>query len=179
MEDTEVFAAARSVLNPVAFEDARLGTFEPHPSVPEFFGQMREWLGAETVFEVILEPLGPAAREAALAMARMAWDNREAIDTEIREAVTEGVYGERPADIQIAVVAEDGTTTTVDDEDERPKLTREQFRTDHKLAKVSCSARGYCDFHYTVQNDEWYWSYRATIMRGEDGGWYLDGWEFP
>lgn len=179
VEDAEVFAAAQSLLNPVAFEDPVFGTFEPHSSIPEFFGQIREWLGQETVFEVILEPLGPEAREAALSMARIAWDNREVIDAEIREAVTEAVYGERPADIQIAKVTADGATTSVDGVDEGPRLTRDAFRTDHRLKRVSCSAQGYCDFRYEVQNDEWFWSYRATIMRSDAGSWHLDGWDFP
>lgn len=176
--DSEVLAAADATLNPEPFEDPELGTFLPHSSIPEYFGQMREWLGQETTFEVILEPLGPNAREAAMAMARMAWNEREEIDAAIRAAVTEGVYGERAEELQVAIVTPEGETAAPPEE-EGPKLTRAQFQTDHKLERVSCSAQGYCDYQYTVQNDEWYWSYRATIMLREDGSWYVDGWEFP
>lgn len=178
VEDAAIVAAADSILNPVAFDDPELGTFEPHSSIPEYLGQMREWFGKEAIFEVILEPLGPGAREAALAMARMAWAEREAIDAQIRKEVTEGVFGEPAVQLEAASVGVDGTVTPVEDADEGPKLTRDQFQTDHVLTRVSCSAQGYCDFHYAVQNDEWYWSYRATIRRTDDG-WFLDGWEFP
>jgi len=176
--DDEVSAAADLIFNPQAFDDPELGTFEPHPSAFGYFGQLREWLGEETIFEVILEPMGPNAREQALSMARLAWAERAAIDAQIREQVTDHIYSNRTAEAGLVLAPVDGSVAPEEEEDSGPSLSREDFNSDHKLVSVSCSAQQYCVFGYSAQQASWEWSYNATIMLSDDG-WYVDGWDFP
>ncbi|MEL7446821.1 MAG: hypothetical protein AAGK02_13600 [Pseudomonadota bacterium] len=175
--DEEVVAAADRLLRPPAIEDAKLGIFEATPPFIENFGQQRDWLGKEILFELILEPLGPNAREHALAMARIAWKNRKTIDAQIREAITDHIYSRRAQEAGIMLVPLDGDGPSIT-EDELPPLSREDFKADHKLVYVHCSAQDYCSYSYVAQKAGWEWSYWATIRRNEDS-WSLDGWAFP
>lgn len=178
VSDKEVMAAADRLLNPPAINDANLGRFKADPPHIENFGQQREWLGEQITFELLLNPLSPTAREHALAMAQMAWQDRKAIDANIREAVTDHIYSNRVHEAGIVLVPVDGKP--LDEEaDEMPKLSREAFKADHKLVYIHCSAQDYCSYSYVAQTAGWEWSYWATIRRDKgDDGWYLDGWVF-
>ena len=176
VEDAELAAAADALFRPSAFVDSELGEFEPHSVLFDHFGQVREWLGKDTIFEVILEPMGPDARERALDMARIAWKDHKAIDETIREAITDHIYSRRAEEAGIVLVPVDGGEPIV--EDELPKLSRAEFKADHRLERVSCSAQDYCSLQYSATKLDWHWSYRATIRRKDDG-WRLDGWDFP
>ncbi len=176
VEDAELTAAADALFRPSAFVDPELGEFEPHSRLFDHFGQVREWLGKDTVFEVILEPMGLDARDRALNMARIAWNDHKAIDETIREAITDHIYSRRAEEAGIMLVPVDGGEPIV--EDELPKLSHAEFEKDHRLTRVSCSAQDYCSLQYTADKPEWHWSYTATIRRKDDG-WYLDEWDFP
>ena len=181
INDNEVTAAADAILNPVPFTDAELGVFEPHPSLPDHFGQSREFMGTPMIFEVILEPLAPGSRELALSMARLVWGDLETIDSEIRETITDHIYSRRAQQAGIVLLPlDEGQPVSADGgADELPKLTREQFQFDHALLRMSCSSLSYCTLRYFTQDASWEWSYSATIRRNDDGEWYLDGWDFP
>ncbi|MEO1046623.1 MAG: hypothetical protein AAFX04_14385 [Pseudomonadota bacterium] len=177
VEDPELAAAADRIFNPLPFTDAELGEFEPHSRLFDHFGQVRQWLGKDIIFELILEPMGPDARDRALAMAHLAWNDHAAIDEKIREAITDHIYARRAEEAGIQLVPLDGGEPIT--EDELPPLSRKAFKADHRLRRVSCSALDYCVLEYLADTLEWHWSYTATIMRDDGGGWYLDGWDFP
>ncbi|WP_435418406.1 hypothetical protein WAB17_02170 [Parerythrobacter aurantius] len=179
VEDAELLAAAENVWKPEGFADPELGEFEPHPRLYEHFGQIREWLGKKTVFEVILEPMGPNARERALNMARIVWNDHVAIDETIRESVTDSIYSDDESYLEAMIVPVGGGEPIANaTEDDHPPISREDFKANHRLTRVSCSAQDYCALEYVAQGIEWYWTYDATIRRKDDG-WYLDGWDFP
>ena len=184
VEDAELLAAAQKVWRPEAFTDAELGEFEPHSRLYDHFGQVREWLGKKTVFEVILEPMGPRARERALTMSRMVWNDHAEVDETIRETITDHIYSNVNTNLDVKLVPLDGgEPITKVTEDDLPPLTRDAFKTNHRLVRVSCSAQDYCSLEYVAQGIDWYWTYYATIRRkdAEDGtpGWHLDEWDFP
>jgi len=155
VQDAELSAAADRVLNPLPFEDPVLGQFEPVANEFTLMVQKREWFGDAIPFELILEPLGPDARDRAIAMARMAWEDREAIDKAIRRTVTERIYGteEEPTEVDPRYL---------------PPLTSDEFETDHILRNVACGAQNFCVFFYKPQVVTG-WGYRAIIERDGDG----------
>lgn len=176
VEDPELSAAADLIFHPEAITDPELGTFDPHPRLLDQFEQERDWSGTPTLFGLILEPMGPTARDRALAMAKLAWADREAIDETIREAITDHIYSRRAEQAGIMLVPVDGGEPILSDE--LPPLPRAEFKTDHTLTRVSCSAQDYCVFAYDTRRLDWFYSYEATILRDGDG-WKLDGWDFP
>lgn len=179
VEDAELLEAAEQVWRPKPFVDAELGEFEPHSRLYDHFGQVRDWLGTETVFELILEPMGPNARDRALEMARIAWNDRARIDATIRQTIADSVYSSVSKQSDIMLVPVDGgEPITKVTEDDLPPLTRDEFRANHTLARISCSAQDYCSLQYVAKDIDWYWSYRATIRRDGEG-WILDEWDFP
>jgi hypothetical protein len=175
-EDPELSAAAALIFRPDAITDPELGTFEPHPRLLDQFEQERDWSGSPAIFGLIFEPMGPTARDRALAMARLAWTDRMAIDETIREAITDHIYSRRAEQAGIMLVPVGGGEPIL--RDELPPLPRAEFKTDHTLTRVACSAQDYCVFAYDTNRLDWSYSYEATIRRDGDG-WQLDGWDFP
>lgn len=186
--DAALSAAAERVRAPAPLEDPLLGTFEPDPANFVIMRQTRDWFGRAVPFELILEPLGPQAAPRALAMARLAWQERDAIDAAIREYVSNAIYAPRARTVQVAIAGDgEPAINAASDPFQLPPLKREAFRADHSLVKVACGAQNFCVFFYAPNRAEG-WGYRATIERDGDGdsdgesdgegdGWYVYGFD--
>lgn len=175
-EDPALAAAAQQIFHPDPITDPALGVFKPHPRLLDQFEQEREWLGGTTMFGLVLEPMGPTARERALAMAKLAWTNRAAIDETIREAIADHIYAHRAEEAGLELVPVDGGEPIT--HDDLPPMSRADFKADHTLIRVTCSSQNYCVFSYNANRLDWSYSYEATIVRDGEG-WRLDGWDFP
>ena len=180
VKDRALARAAKPILEPQPILDPQLGRFAPSTVYFGFFSQTREWFGKEVELEVALEPMGPNARERALAMARMVWNDRKAIDEEIREAVANHIYRTLGKSVMVDTsrLARIKGEAEPDKTDTPPTLSREEFKADHTLDRVACWARDHCELVYRVQRADWDYNYRGYIKRKGDG-WYLDGWNFP
>ena len=145
----DLLEAADPILNPPGFSDPEFGEFAADTTFPEWLVQQRDWMGQSVRLVLDLETEENGVRadpHKAIETLRTLWNEREAWDARIREAIAKEYY---------SIWLENWR------EDAEPMLDREAFKRRFIFDEPSVRADGSFGFYYG--DDNLFWGHSMSV----------------
>jgi hypothetical protein len=157
-DSAELLAAAEAIFNPEPIEDAEFGTFRADGDWHDAFAQQREWFDRPVTTVLMLRPYGADAADQALSGLRAVWNDREALNQQVRAAIGAEIHQRWNEDHRAA---------------DEPMLDQAGFAAKFDLRAVSVWPDGRAELIYFAEDFSWTSRVTARVSRADSGEWSI------